>query len=267
MIGLRTNICSNNSCEITISDITGFKDVNNPTGFFKPGVDTALLSKEYYIDDVYLITYIIKNNPDGTFTNIVFEGNAPKLVTFDDAKTFLEMVEEAGVNQTAALKSDGYFSIYHLAIPKSSIRETARASAANKYFVNETTKEVFFEDTDEDVTIDLLTLLLGETSWKNTNISIIKTEIVSKCFLDACLSYILEKFAKQYRAGSCTKNNEELSRLKETRDLLFAISNTIQYYVEFGFYYKAAKLISDVSFCSICATFIKNTTTNCNCND
>ena len=30
---------------------------------------------------------------------------------------------------------------------------------------------------------------------------------------------------------------------------------------------EAAKLISDVSFCSICATFIKNTTTNCNCND
>ena len=62
------------------------------------------------------------------------------------------------------------------------------------------------------------------------------------------------------------KNSDELTRLKELRDMLFAVSNTIQYYTEFGYYYKAAKLIEDVGFCSICASFVKNTITNCNCN-
>ena len=80
------------------------------------------------------------------------------------------------------------------------------------------------------------------------------------------LSYILEKFSKEYTAGSCTKNDSELTRLRELRDLLFAISNTVEYYSEYHNYYKAAKLLEDVSFCSICSSFLKNVKTNCNCN-
>ena len=56
--------------------------------------------------------------------------------------------------------------------------------------------------------------------------------MMSKCYLDTCLSYILEKFSKEYTAGSCTKNDSELIRLRELRDLLFAISNTVEYFKE-----------------------------------
>lgn len=265
MIGLKSSVCSVLNCGLLINDITGFKDVNNPLGFFTPGVDTAVGLKEYYIDDVYLFTYAIKNNADNTAENKEFGGNVGKIVTYDSLKTYEELMDLAGVPQTLQLDSDGYYSIYHFAIPKDAIKNEVRAIAPSTYYVKSDLKVYRVIDSVE-TEIDLFELLTTETTWSNTNISIIKTEVLSKCFIDACLSYILEKFAQQYNKGNCVKNSDELTRLKELRDMLFAVSNTIQYYTEFGYYYKAAKLIEDVGFCSICASFVKNTITNCNCN-
>ena len=265
MIGLKSSICATPGCGITISNITNYKDACNLLGFFKPGVDVAIGLKEYYIDDVYLFTYIIKNNSDGTVSNIAFSGNEGRIVTFDSNKTFEGLMADAEITQTAELTSDGYLMVYHIAIPKESIKDTTRATAPYLYYVKDD-KKVYTLQNSVEVEINLFTLLTNTVNWTSTNICVDKTEMMSKCYLDTCLSYILEKFSKEYTAGSCTKNDSELIRLRELRDLLFAISNTVEYYSEYYNYYKAAKLLEDVSFCSICSSFLKNVKTNCNCN-
>jgi hypothetical protein len=268
MATIKTNLSSENTCGLKIENTSGYyNSVTNPTGFLIP-TDVVAGAKNYLLNDVRFFTFLIKNNWDGTFSNLPIAGNAGKSITYDVTKTFDTLMEEGLVNQHTFFSEDGYYSAYQLAIPLEAALEKPAAAATRRYYVKPDGKVyVKVAGVAVDAVVNLYNLLISCTiNWSTTNIVMLRSNVVSKCFLEGCLNSTLEIFAKYYTDPLCTKNNTVLKELRERRDLLFAVTNTIQYYVELGQYYQAAKLIHDVSFCNICRDYIlENPSLNCNC--
>lgn len=266
MVNIRTTLCAENTCGLLIENTTGYYDsVNNPTGFLIPG-NTSITLKDYHLNDVFLFTFLVKNNWDGTFTNIPISGNIGKNVTYSNTKTFATLMDEAEVTQHYSFSTDGFYSIYQFAIPKESIKLNVESAAAYTYYVKPDLT-VWLDYAGTSTLVDLFSTLIScTTNWSNNNIVMLRSNMVSKCFLEDCLNVILEVFSKYYTDPLCIKDSQKLQGIREKRDLLFSITNTIQYYVELGQYYKAAKLIADISYCNICQDYISTTvSTNCNC--
>lgn len=267
MIILKNLITPLSNCGLLISNKTGFKSLDNPYGFLTPDVDIPSGSRDYFINDVYLFTIIVKNDYNGiTKTNMVFPGNTGRIVTYVPDTSFDDLMNEAEINQSVYLAEDGYYSIFQLGIPKESIKSTERATAPVVYYVKPDLK-VYTMVGIVETEVNLYDLIISNPTWINTNIVMVQTDIISQCYLEGCFNYVLEQFALEYSKASCNKNDITMEGLRESRDLLFAIITTVQYYIELGLYYDAAKLIYDASFCSLCQNYILNTATlNCNCN-
>lgn len=267
MATIKTNLSSENVCGLKIENISGYYNSNtNPTGFLTL-LDSVAGVKNYYIGDVWFFTFLVKNNWNGTFTNLPIAGNAGVLPIYNAEKTFETLMNGSGVTQHTFFSEDGYYSAYQLAIPKESIIGEDRALATNRYYVKDDGKVWVKTAGSADTLVNLYdTIVSCDTNWSTTNVVMLRSNVVSKCFLENCFNSVLEVFSKYYTDPLCSRNNRELISLREKRDLLFAVTNTIQYYVEAAQYYQAAKLIYDVSFCSICQDYIlANPTVNCNC--
>ena len=270
-VSIKTTLCAENTCGLKIENTTGFTNSYPTSGFLIPGSDVASAAKEYFIEDVFLYTYLIKNNHDGTFTNIPIPGNdGIGTLAYDQDKTFAEIMDEAGVTQHVLFKEDGYYSVYQFAVPKEAVAITqgaVQAVAEYTYYAKPDGEIRVRFTNDQDSGVDVVdTLTSCTTDWANNNIIMLRSNLVSKCFLEWCFNAVLEVFSKYYTDPLCVKDNNALKSIREKRDLLFAITNTIQYYVELSQYYQAATLIYDVSFCNICKDFInENPTLNCNC--
>lgn len=266
MVNIKTALSAENNCGLLIENVTGYRAVENPNGFLTSRTGTT--TQDYFIEDVYFITYLVKNNYDGTFTNVMLPGNTPRAVVYDSEKSFSLTMDTYNITQHASFTEDGYYSIYQLAIPKESALTNSPLTSLNvyTYFVKEDLS-IWVRYNNGDSLVDLYSVLLScDTNWETNNIVMLRSNLVSKCFLEGCLNAILEIFAKNYTDPMCNKDSMLYKQIKDKRDLLFAITNTIQYYVELGQYYKAAKLIYDVTFCNICRDYIAaNPSLNCNC--
>jgi len=267
MATIKTNLSSENTCGLKIENISGYyNSTSNTTGFLTP-TDIVAGVKNYYINDIVFFTFLIKNNWSGTFTNLPISGNLGVASIYDENKTFETLMDESGITQHTFFSEDGYYSVYQLAIPKESAISKPEAAATNRYYVK-TDGKIWLKTTgSEDKLVNLYDAIVScDTNWSTTNVVILRSNLVSKCFLENCFNSVLEVFSKYYTDPLCSRNNLTLQSLREKRDLLFAVTNTIQYYVEAAQYYQAAKLIYDVSFCSICKDYIlANPTVNCNC--
>ena len=263
MVNIKTNLCAESNCGLLVDNISGFKSVENPFGFLMPGINTPVVLKDYLITDVFFFTYLIKNNPDGTFKNVAgIPGNFAKQVNYLSGVPYATLMASANIPQHISFTEDGYYTVYQLAIPKESIKDTIQSASGDIFYVK-SNLEVWMRTTK----IDLATLLMDtNTNWNNNNIVMLRTDFVSKCFLENCFNTILEVFAKNYTNPMCIKDAPLNKTIKDKRDLLFVLTSTVQYYVELGQYYKAAKLISDASYCSLCAEYvITQSSLNCNC--
>jgi hypothetical protein len=265
MVNIKTTLCSENTCGLLIENTTGYyHSLNNPTGFFT--LETPAALKEYRIDDVYQFTYLIKNNWDGTFTNIPIAGNTGKMVIYNINKTYAMLMEEGAINQHFLFSTDGYYSIYQFAIPKESIKISVGAAAPYTYYVKPDLT-VWLDYNNISSQVDLYSTLIScNTNWNLNNIVMLRSNMVSKCFLENCFNAVLEVFSKYYTDPLCIRNSTELKQIRDKRDLLYAVTNTIQYYVELGQYYQAAKLIYDISYCNICKDYLTTTSSvGCGC--
>lgn len=271
IVSIKTTLCAENTCGLKIENTTGYTSSYPTSGFLISGVDTPVALKEYFLEDVFLYTFIVKNNYDGTFTNIPIAGNdGIGTLVYNSGLTFSELMDEANVTQHVVFTEDGYYSTYQFAIPKESVvidNGAVQAIAEYSYYVKPTGEIRVKYANGLDTGVDILdTITSCTTDWANNNIIMLRSNLVSKCFLEWCFNAVLEVFSKYYTDPLCVRNNQALKSIREKRDLLFAITNTIQYYVELAQYYQAAKLIYDVSFCNICRDFInENPTLNCNC--
>ena len=267
MTTIKTNLSSENVCGLKIENTTGYYSNSNPTGFLAP-TDIVVGIKNYYLNDIVLFTFLIKNNWNGTFSNLPISGNAGVIPVYDSTKSFGTLMDTLEITQHTFFSEDGYYSVYQLAIPKETSLNKPEAAAPNRYYVKPD-GTVWLKTTiyGIDVSVNLYNDIIScNTNWASTNVIILRSNVVSKCFLENCFNSVLEVFSKYYTDPLCTKNDSALKTLREKRDLLFAVTNTIQYYVEAAQYYQAAKLIYDVSFCSICKDYIlDNPTLNCNC--
>ena len=265
MVNIKTTLCSEDACGLAMNNVTGYYDsLNNPYGFLTTTTGTAL--KEYKLNDVYQFTYLVKNNWDGTFTNVPIVGNTGKATTYDALKTYTTLMTEAGINQTYTLTADAYYSIYQFAIPKESIKGNVTAAAPYTYYVKpDLTVWLDYNSTSTQVNV-FTTLISCATDWSINNVVMLRSNMVSKCYLENCFNAILEVFSKYYTDPLCIRDSNTLKALREKRDLLFAVTNTIEYYVELGQYYQAAKLIYDISYCNICQDYLTPTSAvNCGC--
>lgn len=261
MASIKTTLCAQSNCGLLVDNVSGLKSELNPNGFLLPGIDTPIKGGDYLITDVYFFTFLIKNNSDGTFKNIIIPGNSAKQVNYFSGISFEDLVNTANIPQNISFTEDGYYSVYQLAIPKESVKDALQSASGDIFYVADNL-EIWLR-TDK---IDLVSIILNlNTNWNNNNILMLRTDFVSKCFLENCFSSVLEVFAKYYTSPLCKNTDPTITALKEKRDLLFAITNTVQYYVELGQYYKAAKLLYDISYCGICSDSYTQSSTNCNC--
>lgn len=266
MVNIKTTLSTENTCGLYIKNVTGYyNSVSNPTGFLTAPPSTSF--KAYQLNDVYQFTYVIKNSWNGTVSNISIPGNTGKNVVYNNAKTYDVLMEDAGINQHVQFTDDGYYSIYQFAIPKESIKSNIESAALYTYYVKpDLTVWVLYQGISTEV--DMFNVLTScDTNWSQNNIVVLKSNMVSKCYLEICMDKILEVFSKYYTDPLCIRNSNILQPIKEKRDLLFAITNTIEYYVELGQYYQAAKLIYDTSYCNICKDYLASVSLGCNCNN
>ena len=264
MASIKTTLCAESNCGLLVNNISGFRSSDNPSGFLMPGIDTPSILKDYLITDVYFFTFLIKNNSDGTLKNVSgIPGNSAKQVNYTSGVPYATLMSNANIPQHISFTEDGYFSVYQLAIPKESVKDTVQSASGDIYYVKDNL-EVWLRG----VKVDLSTIIMDPNiNWNNNNIVMLRTDFVSKCFLENCFSTILAEFVKNYTDPMCVREAPINKTIKDRRDLLFMITNTIQYYVELGQYNKAAKLISDVSYCNICAEYvIAQSNLKCNCN-
>ena len=268
MISLKSSVYLDSNCSVLISNNTDFKSVGNLNGLWIPGDSNTPALKDYFINDVYFFTYVIFNSYSGAKSNVTNVSNVGALIawdTQDQSLLFSELMDKYMIDKEVSLPTDGYYTIFQLLIPKESIKDEIRAIAADTYYVKDD-GYVYITDSGVESKIDLLTLV-NTNSWNTTNIVSVSIDIVSKCYLDLCFNYTLEQFAINHVNPLCAKDSIELGLIKEKRDLLFAITNTIQYYTDNKEFYKAAKMIYDVTFCNICRDFlITNSNLNCGCN-
>jgi len=265
MVNIKTTLCAEDACGLAMNNVTGYYDsLNNPHGFLTTTTGAAL--KEYRLNDVYQFTYLVKNNWDGTFSNIALVGNTGKTTTYDALKTYTTLMIEAGINQEHTLATDGYYSVYQFAIPKESIKGGVTAAAPYTYYVKPDLT-VWLDYNSTSTQIDVFNLITScNTDWNLNNIVLLRSNMVSKCYLENCFNAVLEVFSKYYTDPLCARNSNNLGQLREKRDLLYAVTNTIQYYTELGQYYQAAKLIYDISYCNICQDYLTPTSSvNCGC--
>ena len=159
MANIKTNLCAESNCGLLIDNISGFKSIINPYGFLMPGIDTPALPKDYLISDVYFFTFLIKNNSDGTFKNIIIPGNSAKQVNYLSNIPFETLITTANIPQHVSFTEDGYYSTYQLAIPKESVKDTLQSASGDIYYVKDNL-EVWLRSTK----IDLPTILMDSST-------------------------------------------------------------------------------------------------------
>jgi len=255
-VTLKTSVTTDINNNLTINNITGYRS-DNSTGFLKSGTDSVSTTpKEYFLDDVFLYTLLVFNKYDGTKTNVTLSMLGINVLwdIEDPSLSFTDIMNKYLVNRTIPLSQDGYYSIYQLAVPKQSIIALPRAVATNVYY-SKTDGNIYTVIDTVETLVSPYTLVTNGTDFNNTNIIVSKYEYVSTFLLTSCLDSILEQFAINYTSPLCSKDNLTLSTIKDKRDLLFAVINTVDYYVEQSLYYKASKLIYDVSFCNVHKSF------------
>lgn len=158
---------------------------------------------------------------------------------------------------------DGYYTICHIVLPTKETIETFMKDKSDKkferaYYIDEC--EVYQYGKEKPLTKEELSMLVWIND-DNTNISraVRKTFVINKlykCYIDACKALFN---ALNSKCASYSKTDTF------NRDFIWMTVNIIKYYVDFGQYHEAQRILEEVNYCNGLCKEISNQTKNGGC--
>ena len=233
MTQIKFNIAVNDSCQLSITDVTGYQPVN-PTGFVLESDTTSVgwkLSEGYFTNVIQYNAYkygkvLVNTNTDYTLT------------TLFPSPTYSDNF----VTEKFDFTQDGVFTISRAFIM--SVETYTLYKNTNRFdnlLVYYTDGVKLYKVVDEVITEAKIVDLLKETY--PTTAVVTSTKIISTCFANNCYFRIMMDMLDD--CDKCESNKA----LAVERDFLFMALESIKYMKELGNISEISKLIETIDTC------------------
>lgn len=254
MTKLKIDITFNSSCQLSATDITGFKSGSNTDGFILENA-TPSAEGDYKISNGYFINAIFYHQYIGSAT--LLDSNEPyeHITTGNVSPTYSNNF----LTKNYTLKKDGVYSFKRVFIISKAF-----------YLANiiSITKDVIYYDPVEDdfvSVVDGVTTVINKKSAINaisaeTTGSIIAYKFISTCYLNKC-RYLLESAGLNRGLDYCGDD-----QYKAQRDYILMTINVIRYLKEAGHLTEVQKVIELSNCCGLICKEIGDANDNdCGC--
>lgn len=242
---LDINICINDSCKITIEDLT----ID-----YQPEYNTNSNYGKFRYSDTYSIDVLQHIKTDGTELQSA-------TITKHEGKT---------CPVTLPVNFDGWFKVHHIVLPSIQWFEDnlkdKEISILNLYqAVYYTDGENIYKYINGNKGIVPLQEII-ERNTENTTISRVTKDYVSICFLRKCYINLCQQILNSRGFDKCSNKNKIDSELVFKRDMVWMAINVITYMAEFNQLYEIARLIERITSCNgLCPSVSSQTTRGCGC--
>jgi len=249
MTNIKFNVTIDNSCILSILDVTGYQP-DNLTGFISP----SLTGAGYKLNEGYFQNIIQYNkhrygpvivNTTEPYTNV----DSPDIVYANNFTT-----------QKYNLAQDGVYTINRVFVISKEIydrdKTTDRFNGLVIYYSDGVDLYKVTNNVAAKTTIDLL---LKDTYPSTASITAVK--IISTCFMNACYFKLMSLLLD----SNTVCDTDDYTSIRKERDLLFMVLECIKYLKEQGSIQEIEKLIEGIDACGgICSRVLPHG--NCGCN-
>lgn len=244
---LKIHICTNESCKVTITDLTtDYQNEDNTNSNYG----------KFRYSDTISIDVIQHNKINSTeLQTPIFSIHGKK----KEPITFI-------------VGSDGWFQIYHIVLPTEQWfqKELSKGDTSilrmyqGVYYTNGENIYKYYNGESSIVPLEEIV----ERNTENTTISRCYQDYISICFLRKCYINLCQQIFNARAFDKCWNKNKIDSELVFKRDLVWMTINVIKYMVEFNQLAEAARLLERIGGCNgLCMSqYSKSTTSGCGCN-
>lgn len=244
---LKIHICANESCKVTITDLTtDYQDESNTNSNYG----------KFRYSDTMSIDVLQHNKVDATVLQT----------------PVFSIHEKQTKSITLPVAFDGWFEVQHIVLPTEEWfkNELAKGSTSilgmytGVYYTNG--QNIFKYYNGESTAVPLEEIV--ERNTEGTTISRCSQNYVSICFLRKCYINLCQQIFNARAFDKCWNKNKIDSELIFKRDLVWMAINVIKYMVEFNQFQEAARLIYRLNGCNgLCMSqYSKSVSSGCGCN-
>lgn len=243
---LKIHICANESCKVTIQDLT--------TDYQDEGNTNSNYGKFRYSDTVSID--VLQHNK--------VESTELQIPVFSLHGTKVEPI-------TLPVGFDGWFKVQHIILPTEQWfeRELAKGSTSilrlysGVYYTNG--KNIYKYYNGQSTTVPLEEIV--ERNVEGTTISRCSQDYVSICFLRKCYINLCQQIFNARAFDKCWNKNKIDCELIFKRDMVWMAINVIKYMVEFNQLAEAARLLERIQGCNgLCMSqHSKSMSSGCGC--
>ena len=241
-------VCTSNTCEVIIKDIT-------PTGGesgYLPESFTGVATGRFRRSDTVTIDMLILNKTEGQ------EIQTPRFNT-----------ENKVIN--IPVKFDGWFNVCRVVLPSKEWFERElnkeTGSAIQSYdIVYYSDGEYLYKYTDGNYQVATIEEITDRNT-EGTTISRVFKNYVSICFLKKCYLSLCQQIFNSRGFSKCWNRSQIESDLVFRRDLVWTAINVIKYRVEFNQLAEAQRVIEQIGGCNgLCKSEFRQTSNHgCGC--
>lgn len=249
-MNLLINVTTEDSCKVSVQDITGVSD----TGYLAEGSSATVLNRFKYTDTVAID--LLQHN----------KSTGPALQT--PIYTLRTIENEVSV---LPVNFDGWFTALHIVIPNVTWFDTEKAKVSGSALDLYTT--VYYSDgiaiykyINGESTVASLEELV-ERNTDGTTISKVCENYLSICFLNKCYLSLCQQLLNNRGFSICANKNDVDSDTYTRWAYVKMALDVIKYMVELGQLAEAERIIEQISGCNgLCKTEFKRMPTNkCGC--
>lgn len=244
---LKIHICANESCKVTITDLTtDYQDENNTNSNYG----------KFRYSDTISIDVLQHNKITSTeLQTPIFSTHGKKVEPI-----------------TLPVGFDGWFQVQHIILPTEEWfqRELDKGETSilnlyqGVYYTNG--KNIYKYYNNESTTVPLEEIV--ERNTEGTTISRCSQDYISICFLRKCYINLCQQIFNARAFDKCWNKNKIDSELIFKRDMVWMAINVIKYMVEFNQLAEAARLLERIGGCNgLCMSqYSKSVSSGCGCN-
>lgn len=244
---LKIHICANESCKVTITDLTtDYQDESNTNSNYG----------KFRYSDTISIDVLQHNKITSTeLQTPIFSTHGKKVEPI-----------------TLPVGFDGWFQVQHIILPTEEWfqRELDKGETSilnlyqGVYYTNG--KNIYKYYNNESTTVPLEEIV--ERNTEGTTISRCSQDYISICFLRKCYINLCQQIFNARAFDKCWNKNKIDSELIFKRDMVWMAINVIKYMVEFNQLAEAARLLERIGGCNgLCMSqYSKSVSSGCGCN-
>ena len=242
---LSIDICINESCKITVEDLT----ID-----YQSEYNTNSMLNSFRYSDTVSIDVLQHIKTDGTELQ-------SGVITPHSGKT---------CPVTLPVEFDGWFKVHHIVIPtrewveKELEKEELSLTKLYKYTYYSDGEKIYkiFNGKPYEASLEELV----EINTEGTTISRVSKDYVSICFLRKCYINLCQQIFNSRAFDKCQNKNKVDSELVFKRDMVWMAINVIKYMTEFGQLHEVARLIERLTSCNgLCTNVVSTKNSGCGC--